>query len=193
MRTSTLILAAAGAALLAGLAHAQSLTPTQQATLRTASCADVTTGRPAMVSGNAAALRAWLNTASTFIAWRKSVPTNEIGTTVNYVAIASMTTANLDRVNVFYTLNPVSFDPSRSDIRTYMSDIFSGALGGQGQATRDALEAMYRRTANNYERALGSGTGTTATPGTLTLEGQIGESATVALVFQDNGTLYGCP
>lgn len=108
-----------------------------------------------------------------WVVWRKTVPTLEIGLVVNYIAVAAMTTANLDRVSVFYTLNPATFDPSRSDIRTYLSDTFSGALGGQGQATRDALDAMYRRNATLGEKVLSTGTGTTASPAVLGYEGSI--------------------
>ena len=68
--------------------------------------------------------------------------TEEIGKTVSYVAVAAMTTANLDRVRSFHTLNPEEFDPSRLDVRTFWADTFSGALGGEGANTRAALEAL---------------------------------------------------
>lgn len=116
---------------------------------------------------NAPASPAW-------VVWRSSVPTLDIGRAVNYVAVAAMTTANLDRVRLFCEMNPSSFDPSRSDIRTFMSDTFSGALGGQGQASRDALDALYRRNATLIEKVLSSGTGSTASPATLGYEGSIG-------------------
>lgn len=174
-------------------AQAQSLTETQKTALRAGSCADTGTGRPAMIAGDANGLRTWLNSASTFVVWRKSVQTLEIGLVVNYVAVAAMTTANLDRVRIFYTMNPDAFDPSRSDIRTYMADTFSGALGGQGQASRDALDAMYRRTTSHAERILSTGTGSTASPGTLTLEGSIDAPTATDLVFTSSGAVRGCP
>ncbi len=162
--------------LLAFAAQAQSLTPAQQATLKT--CIDTNPTWAALLNDSASAvtIAAGLNAAAApaWIVWRRAVPTAEIGTTVNYVAVAAMTTANLDRVKTFVTLNPDSFDPSRADIRTYMADTFSGALGGQGQATRDALEAMYRRSATSGEKCLSTGTGSTASPATLGYEGQIG-------------------
>lgn len=116
---------------------------------------------------NAPASPAW-------VVWRSSVPTLDIGRAVNYVAVAAMTTANLDRVRMFCEMNPSSFNPSRSDIRTFMSDTFSGALGGQGQASRDALDALYRRNATLIEKVLSSGTGSTASPATLGYEDSIG-------------------
>ena len=110
------------------------------------------------------------NLPSTFIVWKVTASTMDVGKVINYIAVASMTTANTDRLQLFVRLNPTTFDPSRSDVRQFFADTFSGALGGQGQATRDALEALYRRAANECERLFATGTGTTATPGTLGVE-----------------------
>ena len=151
-----------------------SLTTAQLQTLKTAILAET---NPEFVgyrnAGDNAGMASWYNVPSSAIVWRSRVPTTEIGLTVNYVAVAAMTTANLDRIKTFITLNPVNFDPGRSDIRTYMSDTFSGALGGQGQATRDALDAMYRRAATRGEALYDTGTGTTVSPATLGYEGSI--------------------
>ena len=87
----------------------------------------------------------------TFVVWRKSVPIGEVGKVISYVAWAAMTDANRARVTGFITLNPNEFDPARSDIRAFFADSFSGALGGAGEATRLALDAMYRRTATVAE------------------------------------------
>lgn len=144
------------------------LTSDQNATVK--SYVDSTPALNAMrVAGNYDGVAGALNTlvSPAFIVYKAAVATAEIGLTVNYLAVAAMTTANLDRVQMFYTMNPESFDPNRSDIRTYMADTFSGALGGQGQATRDALEALYRRSATDFERILSSGTGTTVSPATF--------------------------
>lgn len=56
--------------------------------------------------------------------YKTSEPTASIGKTVNYVAVAAMTTANLDRINTFTTLNPETLDPSRADVRQYFADTF---------------------------------------------------------------------
>lgn len=163
-------------ALLATLAaNAQSLTNAQLTTLR--ACINAVPEWAALPnnSDTASTIAAgWNQTANpAWIVWRKNLPTLEIGLVVNYVAVAAMTTANLDRVKTFYVMNPVTFDPARSDIRTYLADTFSGALGGQGQATRDALEAMYRRSATSGEKCLSTGTGTTVSPATMGYEGAI--------------------
>jgi hypothetical protein len=114
-----------------------------------------------------------LKAPSSTVVWKQEVKTEEIGKVVSYVAVAAMTSANLNRVQTFEQLNPEEFDPSRADIRQFWADTFSGALGGQGQATRDALEALWRRTANRLESIYAVGTGTTATPATLVVVGDV--------------------
>lgn len=109
----------------------------------------------------------WYNVDSTFIVFKPTEPTFNIGDVISYVAVANLTTANLDRLNTFYNLNPDNFEPDRADQRTYLADTFSGALGGAGQATRDALDALYRRPAQRGEQLYCTGTGTTVTPGAL--------------------------
>ena len=110
------------------------------------------------------------NLASAFIVWRKTVQTSEVGNAVNYIAVEAMTDANRGRITTFYTMNPQSFVP-RSDIRSYWGNTFSGALGGQGQATRDALEALWRRAASIAESIFATGTGTTVSPGETVFDG----------------------
>ena len=132
-------------------------------------------------AGATGAMAQWFNGASTFIVWRTRVQTAEVGSAVNYIAVEAMTDANRNRINTFYAMNPVSFEP-RSDIRTYWDNTFSGALGGQGQATRDALTALWRRAATRGEKVYATGTGTTLSPGTLVFEGRISENDVVAAI-----------
>jgi hypothetical protein len=113
-----------------------------------------------------------LNLDSTSIVWKRQVLSDEISKVVSYVAVAAMTTANLERVRSFFTLNPEEFDPTRADIRTFWADTFSGALGGEGANTRAALGALWKRTATRFESVY-SGNGTTGTPATLVLEGPV--------------------
>lgn len=129
-------------------------------------------GQPNTNVGNSV-IAETLNAPSSFVVWRSSVTTDEVGNAVNYVAVEAMTDANRGRITTFYTMNPASFSPARSDIRSYWENTFSGALGGQGQATRDALEALWRRDATLLEKILATGTGTTVSPATLGYEGTI--------------------
>lgn len=107
-----------------------------------------------------------------FVVWKKSVQTEEVGKTVSYVAVVSMTDANRGRITTFITMNPEEFEPT-ADIRQYWADTFSGTLGGAGQATRDALTALWKRTATVAEKVLATGTGSDASPATLGWEGRL--------------------
>jgi hypothetical protein len=138
-------------------------------------------------AGNWQGVQNWLNTQTSWVVWRKSVDTNEVGNAVNYIAVEAMTDANRGRITTFYTMNPVNFDPSRADIRSYWDNTFSGALGGQGQATRDALTALWRRTTNNVEKLLSTGTGTTASPALLSFEGTISTQDAISVVYKPDG------
>lgn len=113
------------------------------------------------------------NLATTFIVWKSSAATMDMAKVINYIAVAAMTTANTDRIQLFVRLNPSSFDPGRADIRQFFTDAFSGALNGEGANTRAALDAFYRRAATRVERLFATGTGTTVSPGTLVFEGQV--------------------
>lgn len=130
-----------------------------------------------IAAGNDTDLAAWFNAVEgSFTVWKKTVPTLDVGKTINYIAVEAMTDANRNRITTFYAMNPGSFDPARSDVRSYWDNTFSGALGGQGQASRDALMALWRRLATRAESALANtagGNGANATPAALTAEGSI--------------------
>lgn len=157
-----------------------SLTNAQLQTLKAAIAAETD---PTFVSlrtaGATNGMTAWYNELSTFVAWRKSVQTAEVGVAVNYIAVEAMTDANRTRITTFYAMNPSQFQP-RADIRTYWDNTFSGALGGQGQATRDALTALWKRTITRFEKLYATGTGTTATPGDIVVEGPLQEADLIA-------------
>ena len=124
-------------------------------------------------AGNENGMADWYAVDSGFVIFKPTESTFSIGDVINYIAVAAMTVANLDRLNTFYRLNPNTFEPIRSDQRTFLADTFSGALGGFGQATRDALDVLYRRNLNRGEKVYATGAGTTATPGTASWEGVI--------------------
>lgn len=116
-----------------------------------------------------------------FVVFRASVQTAEVGRTVNYEAVGAMTTANRDRIITFYTLNPMEFPPV-ADVRAFWNNTFSGALAGQGAATREALEALWRRKATRIERLFATGTGSVESPGALVYQGSLSEQdVTLAL------------
>jgi hypothetical protein len=152
------------------------MTPAQLQTLRTAIDAETD---PAFVTartlGQTSLMAGFYNSDSAFVVRRSRVASSEIGPVLNYVAVSSLTVANRDRATVFLTLNPESFQPT-ADVEAYWDSTFGGALGGQGQATRDALVALWRRAATRGEALYATGTGTAATPGTLVFEGTISDA-----------------
>ena len=131
--------------------------------------------------GATGAMADWLNVTSTFVVRRNRVAASEIGPTLNYVAVSSLTTANRDRATTFLLLNPDSFSPT-SDIESYWDTTFGGALGGEGANTRAALQALWRRLATRGERIFATGTGSQASPGALTFEGLISNGDVVQAV-----------
>lgn len=147
------------------------MTPQQQATLRAAILA--TPALNALIS-NYQALAAALNAPASpaFVCWQPSIPTAKLGTTIGSVALAAVTSANLNQLDLFLKLNPESFPPS-AGIRAFFANTFGGALAGDGQATRDALEALYRLNATVAEKILATGTGSFAAPATFGWQGEI--------------------
>jgi hypothetical protein len=114
-----------------------------------------------------------LNKDTAFIVYKASEQTDKIGRAVSYVAIEALTTANLEKINTFYGMNPSQFQPAKADVRSFWTNVLSGALGGAGQASRDAMDALYRRPARDVERIYATGTGTTVSPGALVYEGTV--------------------
>ena len=153
------------------------LTPAQKATLKAAILAETDSAFVAARNAeNDSAMAAFYNAQATptFTVWKSSVPTSKIGTTIGYVALAALTSGNLTQLDLFLKLNPSSFPPS-SSIRSFFTTTFAGTLGGEGQSTRDALDALWKRTANRVEKLFANtagGNGTSA-PAMLVVEGNV--------------------
>ncbi len=164
----------AGVAALSFGASAQSLTSAQLTTLRSNILASELSAKCAPFGDGPFDIAAAYNlkASPSFVVRRSRVQTDEIGPVLNYVAVANLTTANRDRATTFIMLNPGSFSPT-ADVETYWSDTFGGTLGGQGQATRDALAVLWRREATRFERVFATGTGTSVAPGALVVEGTL--------------------
>lgn len=157
------------------------LTSTQLTQLKTVALADPTAAA-FLSAGNDTELAAWFNMSAVpdFWVFRRNINSAEIGVAVSYVAVAAMTTANLDRVNNFLNMNKNTFT-GRSDIKTFLDDTFSGALGGEGANTRASLDLMLRRLANRFERTFATGTGSTVAPGALVEEGTVNTTIAAAI------------
>jgi hypothetical protein len=112
-----------------------------------------------------------LNKAATpaFIVWKTEVPRNEVGKAFVASALAAITAGNNDKLANFAAWNE-SVNPSRADQRQFFDDVFSVAAGA---TTRAALLALWKRQANQVEKLFATGTGSDASPATMTVEGPI--------------------
>ena len=147
------------------------MTPAQLSTLKAYILADSAFQEMALTGQYQQVANAMnLQASPAFTAWKKRVDTPDVGRTVLYGAVGALTTVNTSRIDLFYAMNPVSFEP-RLDIRTFFDATFSGALAGEGQATRDALTALWKRLATRFEKVLATGTGSDASPATMGAEG----------------------
>jgi hypothetical protein len=141
----------------------------QLQTLRTAIDAD-----PALTAywaaGNAEAIAQHFRAETTFVVWRTSVTNEEIGDAMNGSEVAGLASLPMQRLQVLAALSNGTQNPSRFDRRDAFDRIFSGA---GGQLTRAALAIIWRRLANRGEQLFATGTGSDASPATMTFEGGV--------------------
>lgn len=118
------------------------------------------------------AMAAFYNAQATpaYIVWKSLISVGATGQAFVGTEWAGMTSANHTRLQTVAQYLAAGYDPSKADIRAMFNDIWSGA---GGTATRAALLALWKRTATRGEKLFATGTGTDATPATLTFEGTI--------------------
>ena len=112
-----------------------------------------------------------------FIVWKSAVPKDEVGKAFQASALAAITAGNNDKLANFAAWNDVVY-PARLDQRQFFDDVFSVAAGA---TTRANLLALWKRTATRAEKLFASGTGSDATPATLTFEGGLSYTDFVGL------------
>lgn len=152
------------------------LTTAQKATLKAAILADPTLSVfPNSIDGNIDLATKLSNTipSPAFIVWKSNVPLTNVGETFNAAELAGLTSLNTQRLQnlAAWLINGVN--PSKATVRQFFDDIFSGAGGVN---TRAALLALWKRSANLIEKILATGTGSDASPATMTFEGPISSS-----------------
>ena len=104
-----------------------------------------------------------------FIVWKSSVPKSEVGKAFQASALAAITAGNNDKLANFAAWNE-TVEPWRADQRAFFDDVFSVAAGA---TTRASLLALWKRQANRAEKLFAPGTGSDASPATLTFEGAL--------------------
>jgi hypothetical protein len=155
-----------------GTRFAADITEPQRATLKAAIEADPTLNAyPLTYPAGATALASALNALAvpTFTVWKTRVNKDDVGQTIQATAFAAITAGNNDKLSSFAQWNSY-VNPSRADHRAFFEDIFSVAAGA---TTRTALTALWKRPATVIEKIFAVGTGSDASPATLTYEGAI--------------------
>ncbi len=108
--------------------------------------------------------------------WRTSIPQSEIvgvmsidGTVWSWSAYISRSQGERDGWREMFA-DTGAINPSLANVRQGLADIFSGP---SGVAQRAHLVAIGRRLATRAEKLFATGTGTTATPATMSVEGTL--------------------
>lgn len=158
------------------------LTPAQLTTLKANIIADAAfNGLPSNTDGAFVIAAAYnLPASPDFWVWRTRVSKDELvqttsvdGTTFNWTGAGFITRAvgERDAWRELFSLDGIC-NPSLASVRQAFADIFSGATA-PAPANRTHLLAVGRRKALRIEKLFATGTGSTASPATMVIEGTI--------------------
>lgn len=143
------------------------LTNTQAMTIKTAILADATQANNVTIQ-DYSAIADWLNTAGAFIVWRSSVPVTEYRDALAFTEVDALT-ASKARIWEWLTGNmTLPLESGKIAVRQGIADCWAS-----NSTTRTNLLTIAKRAATKAEQLLATGTGSSASPGTLTWEGQI--------------------
>ena len=167
------------------------MTPSQITALRSVCLA--TPAAAAFFNQNGAAgLRAYLNAPSdpVWIAWRSQVSQDEI--MLNGFDWARVDNLSVGKARVWEWLfdnQAKSINPSKPNVRAGIETVWVSGVAAD-LAVRNAVYAHCKRTATRAEKMLGTGTGTDATPGFMTFEGEVSDHDAGMLIFKDDGSIW---
>ena len=155
-------------------AIAQQLAPAQQSTVKTFAAADPTAAQ-LMATADDVGFAAWLNTPTTYIIWHPSV-TPEQWDAAMMTGITQMDGLTVGKRDTLFVVMSKTRDCRNVSVRTAIDD-----LTGTQNTIKAALVAACKRFATRAERALSTGTGDSANPGTASWFGSIGygEASTI--------------
>lgn len=103
--------------------------------------------------------------------WKTSVDTAAAKDAINWTEFIGRSQGERDAFQ--FMLSNHVINPSRVNVRQGIADIFSGASGATSRA---ALLALSKRTATRAEKLFSTGTGSDASPATMTFEGNLSYS-----------------
>lgn len=156
------------------------LTPAQKTTVKNDILANADLSAQPLTADGAYAIADLYNAlaAPDFIVWKTRVSEREItsltsdeNTVWSWPAYIARNEAERNGWARMFT-GTYSINPALLQVRQGLADIFSGTANS-APAQRTHLLAMGKRKATRIEKLLASGTGTTASPATMTLEGRI--------------------
>jgi len=149
------------------------MTPEQQSTLKAAILAEpALAAQPSDGDGLnfiADALNA--DAVPDYFVWRTDVTSGETGNAWVGTDIDGMSALNMQRLQLLLASSPQGvFDMSRADRRAGFENPFGASVSN---ASRVAMRTAWKRTARRIEKLFATGTGSGASPGTMTFEGTI--------------------
>jgi hypothetical protein len=106
--------------------------------------------------------------APDFTVWKTNVPTSECKKAMVWTEFIGRSVGERDAWT--FMLSNGFINPSDSNVRQGILDIFSG---GTGAASRTALTALAKRLATRSEQLFSTGTGSNASPATMAVEGRL--------------------
>lgn len=181
------------------------MTPAQIATLKAAIIADSNLSTQ-KAAHDTFGITDYLNADSTFIVWRSATPADDISDAIVW---AALTPADAPDGTVIYTnrtlicqtkqmavqqqlLGKTTVGTGKTNIRSAFQDALSGVPSAAGGATQTAgwpaVKTAISRAASRLEKIFATGTGTSATPGTLVVEEKVDELTIRRLAWADDGT-----
>lgn len=147
------------------------LTTEQQVTLKAAILADGTLNQ-IYTDGDLGALASALNADSSTIVWRSSVTQDEIMQNgFDWVRVDNLSVGKARIWEWLFDNQTRTFNPSKVNVRAGIDETWKGTAADL--AVRDAVYVHCKRNASVLESLFVTGTGTTASPALLGVEGDI--------------------
>jgi len=109
-----------------------------------------------------------LEAVPSFVAWRTDIPTKDVKTAVVWTEYIGRSVG--ERAAFELIISNGIVNAADTNIRQGFQDIFSGP---NGATTRANLVSVAKRNTSRIEKLLATGTGTDASPATMTFEGSI--------------------
>lgn len=112
-----------------------------------------------------------LQASPNFTVWRTELSVAEIGNAIDATEMDGLSQLKLIQLQTLLSFGPVN--AAVLNRRTFFGKVFSGV---NGTNTLPALTAASKRFSTRFEKLFATGTGSDASPATMTFEGPIGSS-----------------